>query len=87
MQGEMPTEITCRRFIESLSAWHDGELAEVDSASFEMHRARCAQCDRYAAAFQDAIALVKTALAGSVTHAELPEDFTQAILTACRETN
>jgi anti-sigma factor RsiW len=80
----MPTEITCRRFIESLSAWHDGELAEVDSAPFEMHRARCAQCARYAAAFQAAIALVRSALAGSVAHVELPEGLVKTIVTACR---
>jgi anti-sigma factor RsiW len=80
-------KITCRRFVELLSAWHDGELAERVRASFETHRAGCARCARYAWAFQAAIALVKSALAGAGAHIQLPEDLAQAILTACRETN
>ncbi len=80
-------QITCRRFVKYLSAWHDEELAEGARASFETHRAGCARCAHYAWAFQAAIALIKSALAGSGLYAELPEDLTQAILTACRETN
>jgi anti-sigma factor RsiW len=80
-------QITCRRFVAFLSAWHDGELTEGARASFEMHRARCARCARYAWAFQAAIALMKSALAGSEAHAELPEGLAQAILAACRESN
>src|ERR1700740_458941 len=80
-------QITCRRFVELLSAWHDGELAEGAHASFDTHRAGCARCARYAWAFQAAIALVKSALAGAGAHVQLPEDLAQAILTACRETN
>jgi anti-sigma factor RsiW len=80
-------QITCRRFIKSLSAWHDGELAEGARASFETHRAGCARCARYAAAFKAAIALIKSALAASAGHAELPEALAQAILAACRESN
>jgi anti-sigma factor RsiW len=80
-------QITCRRFVELLSAWHDGELAEGAHASFDTHRAGCARCAHYAWAFQAAIALIKSALARSGLYAELPEDLTQAILTACRETN
>jgi anti-sigma factor RsiW len=80
-------KITCRRFVELLSAWYDGELAEWARASFESHRAGCARCARYAWAFQAAIALVKSALVGAGAHVQLPEDLAQAILTACRETN
>jgi anti-sigma factor RsiW len=79
-------QITCR-FVKSLSAWHDGELADRASASLETHLAECALCARYAAAFRAAIALVKSALAGSSADAELPEGLAQAILAACRETN
>jgi anti-sigma factor RsiW len=80
-------EITCRRFVKSLSAWHDGELAEGARASFETHRVGCARCARYAAAFKAAIALMKNALAGPAVHTELPEGLAQAILAACRESN
>jgi anti-sigma factor RsiW len=80
-------QITCRRFVEFLSAWHDGELAERARASFETHRAGCARCARYAAGFKAAIALVKSVLAGPVVDAELPEGLAQAILAACRESN
>src|SRR5271156_5502269 len=66
-------EITCRRFVEFLSAWHDGELAERPRAPFETHRAGCARCARYAAGFKAAIALIKSALAGSEGHTEFPE--------------
>jgi anti-sigma factor RsiW len=80
-------KITCRRFVKSLSAWHDGELAEAARTSFETHLAGCALCARYAAAFRVAIALVKSALAGSEGHTEFPEDLAQKIFAACRETN
>ena len=86
MPSETP-QITCRRFVEFLSAWHDGELAEGTRASFETHRAGCARCARYATAFRAAIALVKSALAGSAADTEFPEDLAQTILAACRETN
>jgi anti-sigma factor RsiW len=80
-------QITCRRFVKSLSAWHDGELAGAARASFEAHRAGCTRCARYATAFKAAITLMKSALADSAAHAELPEDLTQAILAPCRESN
>jgi hypothetical protein len=80
-------QITCRRFVELLSAWHDGELAEGARASFETHRAGCARCARYAWAFQATIALVKSTLTSAGEHVQLPEDLAQAILTACREMN
>ncbi len=87
MQREMPlTVITCRRFLKSLSAWHDGELGEAPRTAFETHRAGCARCARYADAFRAAIALMKNALAGSAAHTELPEHLTRAILVACRQT-
>jgi anti-sigma factor RsiW len=80
-------KITCRGFVKSLSAWHDGELAEAARASFETHLAGCARCARYAAAFRAAIALVRSALASSEEHTEFPEDLAQKIFAACRETN
>ena len=49
--ASVPSEkpkITCRGFVKSLSAWHDGELAEAARASFEAHLAGCALCARYA---------------------------------------
>jgi Putative zinc-finger len=84
--SEMP-QITCRRFVESLSAWCDGELTEAARIFLEAHRARCTRCTRYAAGFGAAIALLKSALADSAARTEFPEDLAQAILTACRETN
>ena len=81
------SKITCRGFVKSLSAWHDGELAEGTRASFETHLTGCALCARYAAAFRAAIALMKSALADSGGHTEFPEDLAQKIFAACRETN
>jgi anti-sigma factor RsiW len=94
-RGELPSynvpsetpQITCRRFVEFLSAWHDGELAQGARASFETHRAECARCARYAADFGAAIALLKSALTDSEGHTEFSEDLAQAILAACREAN
>jgi len=43
---------TCRRFVESLSAWHDGELTDTARASFEVHRSGCNRCAQYAVAFR-----------------------------------
>jgi anti-sigma factor RsiW len=80
-------QITCRRFVESLSAWRDGELTDAPRLSFDAHRARCTRCTRYAAGFGAAIALLKSALADSAGHTEFPEDLAQAILAACREKN
>jgi len=88
--ASVPSEkpkITCRGFVKSLSAWHDGELAEAARASFEAHLAGCALCARYAVAFRATIALVKSALVGSEGHTEFPEDLAQKILGACREAN
>jgi anti-sigma factor RsiW len=85
---EIPlTLITCRRFVESLSAWHDGELGNAPRRAFETHLAGCARCARYANAFGGAIALMKNALADSAVHAELPEHMTRAILAACLQAN
>src|SRR6266851_7961560 len=70
-------QITCRRFVKSLSAWHDGELLEGARASFETHLAGCALCARYAAALRAAIALVKSGLAASAADAELQEGLAQ----------
>ncbi|MGO9062253.1 MAG: anti-sigma factor family protein [Candidatus Binataceae bacterium] len=79
--------ITCLRFVESLSAWHDGELGEASRTAFEAHRAGCARCAGYADAFAAAIVLTKKAMLESAAHAELPEHMTRAILAACRGTN
>lgn len=79
--------ITCRRFVESLSAWHDGDLDDASRIAFEAHRAGCARCAAYADAFGAAIALTKKALAESEAHTEFPEHMTRAILAACRGTN
>jgi anti-sigma factor RsiW len=73
-------QIACRRFVKSLSAWQDGELAEGARASFEAHRAGCTRCARYAAGFGATIALLKSALAESAGHTAFPEDLAQAIL-------
>jgi anti-sigma factor RsiW len=80
-------QISCRRFVKYLSACYDGELEEGVRVSLEAHRVGCAQCAQYATGFEAAITLTKNALAGSAAYAELPEDLTQAILTACRETS
>jgi anti-sigma factor RsiW len=80
-------QITCRRFVQSLSAWRDGELTEATRISLEAHRARCIRCTRYADGFGAAIALLKSALGESAGSNAFPEDLAQAILTACRDTN
>jgi anti-sigma factor RsiW len=80
-------QITCRRFVQSLSAWRDGELTEATRISSEAHRARCIRCARYVAGFGAAIALLKSALGEPAGRNAFPEDFVQAILTACRDTN
>jgi anti-sigma factor RsiW len=88
--ASVPSEkpkIRCRGFVKSLSAWHDGELAEGTRASFETHLGLCSQCARYASDFGTAIALLKSALADLEGHTEFPEDLARKIFAACRETN
>ena len=86
MPREKP-KIRCRGFVKSLSAWHDGELAEAVRASLEAHLAECALCARYTVVFRATIALAKSSLAGSEGHTEFSEDLAQKILAACREAN
>jgi anti-sigma factor (TIGR02949 family) len=81
-RAKMPPSFTCRRFVNSLSAWHDGELTDSARRAFEKHRTKCEQCARYAVAFQRVVAIVKRACASSTTEMELREDLVQAILGA-----
>jgi anti-sigma factor RsiW len=78
--------LTCRQFVELLSAWNDGELTGSARGSFEEHRAGCGQCAQYAAAFRATVALVKSSLAGSTANTELREEMVHAILAAYRGT-
>jgi len=80
-------QITCRRFVKSISAWHDGELAEAARASFETHRAGCVRRARYASDFGAVLALLKSVVAEPHGPTEFPESLARAILAACRETN
>src|SRR5258705_13283940 len=80
-------QITCRRFVKSLSAWHDGELAGAARAPFETHRAGCVRCARYASDFGAALALLKSVVAEPHGPTEFPAALARAILAACRETN
>ena len=79
--------LTCLEFVETLSAWHDGELDESDERRFDAHRAGCGPCSYYARSFLRTIVIMKIELRGEDVRPRLPEETAQAILAACREAN
>lgn len=56
--------MTCREFVELVTAYLEGELSDLDHASFEEHLARCPGCERYLDQFRTTIRLL----------GELPEE-------------
>ena len=47
-----PLQITCREFVELVTAHEDGVLAERDRIRFEAHRERCPGCRAYLQQFR-----------------------------------
>jgi anti-sigma factor RsiW len=47
-----PLQITCKEFVELVTAHEDGVLAERDRIRFESHRERCPGCRAYLQQFR-----------------------------------
>ncbi len=78
--------MTCREFAEFMSDYLGGELPSDVRARFDDHLARCANCRRYLASYDESVKLGKHAYDYGLAElpAEVPEDLVQAILAARR---
>jgi predicted anti-sigma-YlaC factor YlaD len=76
--------ITCAELVESLGAYHDGELSSIRRHHIDAHLGRCARCRNYAKSYAATVGLAKSAMKdpGAATPQPLPEDLVQAILAA-----
>ena len=76
--------ITCREFIEFLSAYLAEELPESQRATFDEHLAICPSCVAYMNSYLETMRLEKAALADSDGEVpkSAPEDLINAILAA-----
>ncbi|NOT54468.1 MAG: hypothetical protein HOP18_07675 [Deltaproteobacteria bacterium] len=79
-------EITCREFIEFLSAYLAGELSPASQAEFDFHLSDCPDCALYLQSYEDTIRLGKEALTDldAPVPAEVPAELVQGILATWR---
>ena len=75
------TALTCRGFVEFLSAYLESNLAPEERATFEAHLAECPDCVRYLRTYEDAVVLAKGAFDPSDP---VPDKLVQAIVAARR---
>jgi anti-sigma factor RsiW len=80
--------MTCRKLIDLLAQYHDGELALRQRIWADEHLARCEKCAGYLRDYERAIVLIKEGVESSDGSGELklPEDLVVRILTAVRKT-
>ncbi len=78
--------MTCRDFVEFLSEYLSGELAEAGRTEFEAHLVECPECFAYLDTYQKTIQFGKVAYAHSEDRVpdEAPEKLVAAILAARR---
>ncbi|MCL4212020.1 MAG: zf-HC2 domain-containing protein [Phycisphaeraceae bacterium] len=78
--------MNCREMIDFLTAYVEGDLPEVERATFERHIGQCAPCKTYLDSYRKAIELGKAACCcGNLpTCDDVPESLIQAILAARR---
>ena len=76
--------MNCRKFIEFLMEYLNGELSPAEHAEFEAHLAECPWCVAYMQTYQEAIRLGKAVFADEESNVpeEVPEELIQAILAA-----
>jgi len=79
--------MTCRAFVEFLSAYLDGELSSEERTRFDVHLSECPECSAYLRAYEATIRLAKDAFGGpdDPVPAEVPEELVRAILAARRK--
>jgi anti-sigma factor RsiW len=79
--------ITCREFVEFLSAYLAGELSPASQAEFDFHLADCPGCASYLKSYEATIRLGKEAFADleAPVPIEVPEELIHAILAIRRE--
>lgn len=52
-------EVRCVEFVEQITEWLDGSLADDDRRRFEAHLARCLPCTRYLQQVRTALRLLR----------------------------
>ena len=73
--------ITCRKFVNRLGAYTDGELAAEPRKEMETHESECEQCSEYRKSYAAAIKLAKDSAARDLkATAEIPESLVRSIL-------
>lgn len=79
-------ELTCRQFVDFLSAYVDGELPAVARQVFEKHSTDCPPCLNYLDTFRKAIELVSECgrHEDALPPSEVPQRLIDAILAARR---
>jgi predicted anti-sigma-YlaC factor YlaD len=77
---------TCAAVIESLGAYHDGELAVNRRVTIEGHLNGCGKCSKYLKSYLATIRLAKQAMTESAgaPPIPIPEDVIESIVTAHR---
>ena len=66
-------QITCREFVELVTAHLDGALADGDRTRFECHRERCPGCHAYLQQFRLTVDALSSAPIEAVEPANLDE--------------
>ena len=80
------TALTCRDFIDLLSAHVAAELSAERLATFEAHLAQCPACADYLQTYKDTVTLAKGAFRPDDSgQAAVPDALVQAIITARRK--
>jgi anti-sigma factor RsiW len=68
-----PLQITCKEFVELVTAYEDGVLPEQDKVRFECHTARCPGCRAYLHQFRLTIDALPSVPRETVEPANLDE--------------
>jgi anti-sigma factor RsiW len=68
-----PLQITCKEFVELVTAHLDGVLADADRTRFEAHRERCPGCRAYLQQFGLTVDALSSASPEAVEPANLDE--------------
>jgi anti-sigma factor RsiW len=75
--------VTCRDFVDFLSEYFSGELAEAERAEFDAHLAECPTCVAYLDTYRRTIQLIRVARDHpEEVPDEVPEELVKAILAA-----
>ena len=82
-RGALPegtNPMPCREFVEVITGYLEGTLAEVDRQRFDDHLAACPHCTAYLAQMRTTLRLT-----GRLTDEDIPDDTREDLLRVFRE--